>query len=286
MGGVRIGFKTKIPLRFSQRTRPFRCDRNVPDIWVEIEDAEEFPSISADAAGDDGIFRYYRQNGGYYEKAIGGTEGSVSLAVYKGDFSELKLYINKRLLSDENRTVDKILQFLPMRQVLACYESFLLHSSRIAVGGKAILFTAPSQTGKTTQAKLWERYVHARIIGNDRTLIRKNKAGFATYGYPVDGSSPVCSSECCPLGAIAVLRQSADNEVCRLSASQALRFLMEQTAVDVWNREECMAIQMLWLDLLEKYPVYLLDCRPDKEAVACLKKQLEKDEVIPVAICS
>ena len=53
--------------------------------------------------------------------------------------------------------------------------------------------------------------------------------------------------------------------------------------MDTWNASERMAIQQLWLDLLEEYPVYLLTCRADKDAVVCLKQQLEKDEVIPFA---
>ena len=59
--------------------------------------------------------------------------------------------------------------------------------------------------------------------------------------------------------------------------------LIEQTAMDSWNIDERMTIQQLWLDLLEVYPVYRLTCRPDRDAVVCLKQQLEKDEVISFA---
>ena len=181
------------------------------------------------------------------------------------------------------RTVDKVLQLLPMRQLLAHYQAFLLHSSRIAVCGKAVLFTAPSQTGKTTQARLWNCYGYAEIAGNDRTILRKSGNEFNTYGYPVDGSSPIYSNKRLPLGAIVVLRQGAENHIQRLLVPQALKCLMEQTAMDTWNAIERMAIQQLCLDLLGEYPVYLLTCRADKDAVVCLKQQLEKDEVIPFA---
>ena len=99
-------------------------------------------------------------------------------------------------------------------------------------------------------------------------------------GYPVDGSSPIYSNKRLILGAIVVLRQGTENQIQRLAAPQALRFLMEQTAIDLWNAEERVVIQQLWIDLLELYPVYQLTCRPDRDAVICLKKQLEKDEVI------
>ena len=286
IGGVKIGFVSQKPLPFLNGTLPFRCSSDSPDVRVILNDVEELPEISADYIGNDGIFRYYRKDGTYYKKAIEGAEGAVSLAVYREDFSCLQLYVKEGLLPDEIRTADKVLQFLPVWQILAHHQAFLLHSSRIIVGGKAILFTAPSQTGKTTQARLWSWFAHARIAGNDRTLIRKRESGFETYGYPVDGSSPVYSSEQAPLGAVVVLRQGKDNVVRRLPAPQAIRPLMEQTAMDVWDPKRYSSIHMLWPDLLEKYPIYQLTCRPDEGAVICMKQQLEKDEVISFDRCS
>ena len=73
------------------------------------------------------------------------------------------------------------------------------------------------------------------------------------------------------------------NRIRRLPIAQASKSLTEQTAMDSWNLDERMIIQQLWLDLLEKYPVYHLICSPDRDAVMCLRQQLEKDEVISVA---
>ena len=102
-----------------------------------------------------------------------GKDGAVSQAVYAPDFSRVELYVNEGAFPNVVRTADKVLQLLPMRQLLAHYQAFLLHSSRIAVCGKAVLFTAPSQTGKTTQARLWSFFEHAEMVGNDRTILRK-----------------------------------------------------------------------------------------------------------------
>lgn len=47
------------------------------------------------------------------------------------------------------------------------------HAAQITYQETGILFAGPSGAGKTTQAKLWERFRNARIICNDRTLLRK-----------------------------------------------------------------------------------------------------------------
>lgn len=280
VGDIRIRISSDISLRFLEGTEPFRCDKRATDVLIDVIAADILPTASGVPCGEDGMFRYYQDINYYYEEAKMGKDGAISQVVYASDFSQVKLYVNEKSFPGVVRTVDKVLQLLPMRQLLAYYQAFLLHSSRIEVCGKAVLFTAPSQTGKTTQSQLWRQFEHAEIVGNDRTIIRKKDREFNTYGYPVDGSSPIYSNKRFLLGAIVVLRQGTENQIQRLAAPQALRSLMEQTAIDPWNAEERVVIQQLWLDLLELYPVYQLTCRPDRDAVICLKKQLEKDEVI------
>ncbi len=247
---------------------------------VYLQFVDRLPAEEGAPCGEDDIFSFYREGIRFFQLARPGVDGSISLAVYPEDFRSITLYVNEGTFPGVVRTADKVLQLLPMKQLLSHFRVFLLHSSRISVNGRAILFTAPSQTGKTTQARLWQEHAGAGIAGNDRTLLWEENGTILTGGYPVDGSSPVYSSARIPLGAIAVLRQSPENRAVRLSAAQALRFLMEQTALDAWNTEERVAAQLFWLDLMEYCPVYQLECRPDADAVRCLKDRLEKDEVI------
>lgn len=283
VGGVKLRLSSDFPLRLLAGTAPFSCGEGAPDVFIDVVAAGALPPTPDVSCGEDGIFRYYRDSQSYYEEAKLGKDGAVSQAVYAPDFSRVTLYVNEGAFPNVVRTADKVLQLLPMRQLLARYQAVLLHSSRIAVRGKAVLFTAPSQTGKTTQAQLWSRFEQAELVGNDRTILRRRDNKFDTYGYPVDGSSPVYSNQRVPLGAIVVLRQGGDNHIRPLPVPQALKCLMEQTALDLWDTSQRMTIQQLWLDLLERYPVYCLTCRPDREAVVCLKEQLEKDEVISFA---
>ena len=62
-----------------------------------------------------------------------------------------------------------------MELVFIINQGFQLHASVINWKDKGILFSAPSGTGKSTQADLWKKYEGAKVINGDRALIRKRK---------------------------------------------------------------------------------------------------------------
>ena len=263
----------------SEELEYFAADQT-PDIEVRVCFGRKrcpVERIASDALQDygyDGIMHY----------AVARVKGNVSMiaTVYDDTFSHVTMWLNTNEFGDSLKQYCKILQHFPMREMLAQYHALLLHSSRIALpapggGEETIVFTAPSQTGKTTQARLWQRSMGARIVSNDRTLIRMVGGDVQTSGYPVDGSSPVCDPEKLGIRAIIILRQGKENTARRLKPSEAMPYLMEQTSADRWNAQEMVNIQMLWMDILERCPVWLYFCRPDESAVYALKEILEED---------
>ena len=172
---------------------------------------------------------------------------------------------------------DKLLQYIPLRDLMLEHGMLLLHSSRVEMDGRALVFTAPSGGGKTTQARLWEKHMQARIVSNDRSIIRRAASEILTGGYPADGSTPVCDPEQIPVGAIVILAQGKENRVVRPQPAAAVSHLMSQTAADGWNGAQQAELMLLWADILERCPVYLLTCRPNEGAVRCLHSELKKE---------
>ena len=153
-------------------------------------------------------------------------------------------------------------------------DSLILHCAYIKYHGKSILFSAPSETGKSTQAGLWEKYRGSETVNGDRALLRKIDGCWTACGWPVCGTSAICHLEDIPIYAVVMLRQGKENQVERLSPVQAFTQLYSQITVNQWNREFVQRTVELIEDLVAYVPVWQLTCDISEEAVQCLETAL------------
>lgn len=228
--------------------------------------------------GSDMLMQYYQDKEMWYCEADG-KYGPVVRVSYKEDFSEVLYEINRKDYPGSVVTLSKVLQLFPMRQLLFHSGAVLLHASQVADQEGGMLFTGNSGVGKTTQAKLWEQYKGVKILCNDRTVLKKDNERWNTYGFPVDGSSPIYKNERRRLNAIVVLEQAESNTIVRLKGREAIVPVMQQFIIDVWNHEMRYKAMEYLLELLKDIPVYKLCCTPDERAVRCLSERLQKDGI-------
>lgn len=153
-------------------------------------------------------------------------------------------------------------------------DSFILHSAYIRHRGRAILFSAPSGTGKSTQASLWAQYAGAEIINGDRALLQKVQDCWMARGWPVCGTSGICQNTDARLSAVVLLRQAKKNAVRRLSRGEAFLRLYGQVTVNRWDQAESARVLDAVEALLRRVPAFLLDCTISEEAVDCLYEAL------------
>ncbi len=262
----------------SDKLAPFIGGEAPPVAVISVHPGEEPPAPEGELSGEDTHFLYFRRGATRWVCSRPDWRGRESAAVYAADFSRCALYLNTRDYPGALPNLDRVLNQFPVSELLLRHGAVQLHASRIAVNGRAVLFTAPSGTGKSTQAGLWARHAGAEIVSGDRSLLRMEGGQCGTYGYPLDGSAPVCDPRRFPLGAIVVLSQDSENRVERLRVAPALARLCEQTVAGPWEGAQA-AAERHWLAVLERCPVYHLRCTPDKTAVDCLKQRLKKDGV-------
>lgn len=277
IGGIGFHILSDFPIRVGESFAPFSNPELTKfDIRIFFtEDFSQAPPVSGPQLGDDLLLRYYADGGRILTEAKGGPNGSMAITTMDESCSDLVCYVNAAIYGRQDALFD-LLRMVPLRRILQKRDVFFFHAAQIAVNGTGILFSAPSGTGKTTQAKLWRQHRGAQLICNDRTLVRQGR----TYGYPVDGSEPVRSGSVHDLGAVVLLKQNSENSVRRLRPGAALAGLMPQLVIDTWDpAARTLAIEQLMM-LLNHYPVYLLECTPDICAVECLEGQLRMDGVI------
>lgn len=168
-----------------------------------------------------------------------------------------------------------VLTCLAAEHLVAEAGGFVFHSSYIHRDGRAILFTAPSGTGKSTQAALWERYRGAEIINGDRSAVRIVEGEPYACGIPFAGSSEYCKNRTLPLQAIVYLKQAPVTSIRRLRGAEAFRRIWEGCSVNTWDREDLAAVSETVQRVVMTVPVYELACTPDESAITALEGVLQ-----------
>ena len=162
--------------------------------------------------------------------------------------------------------------------LLAKERKLILHASFIVYRNKAILFSAPSGTGKSTQADLWKKYVSSvEIINGDRAIIGIEDGDVKAYGLPFCGTSKITINQNFNLNTIVILRQGKINKLIELSAKDSYKYLYSQINWIGWDKK----LQINILDLLEivvsSIKIYYFECLPEQSAVEMLKTMIAKE---------
>lgn len=157
-------------------------------------------------------------------------------------------------------------------------KAVVLHCAYIEWNGAAILFSAPSGTGKSTQADLWKRYRGTRTLNGDRSLLMKKGGRWYACGWPICGSSKICVNKSYPIKAIIMLRQAKCNTVRTLHGIEAVREVLPQLMINSWNGVFQFEAMAFLDELLGEIPVYMLACDISEQAVNCLEEYLKRTD--------
>lgn len=172
-----------------------------------------------------------------------------------------------------------------LRTALECARASLgivsLHCSCVELEGKAVCFTAPSGTGKSTRARSWVNGLGAEFISGDRPTLYWEGKSLIASGAPWDGKEQIFRNVQKPVLAICDIRRSKVTRVRRLSVRQARKVLMRQCFIPMWDTEAASAVMASVVALSMKAPMYRVLCDRDEAAAEEVKKILfeEQDQI-------
>ena len=277
IGGIRFRITCDFDVVFEEPYRAFLTpDDPVWDVDILFtKDFSKAPRLEGVLLGEDLLLEYYHSENGVLCAAKGGRNGYLSISASNLAFSKIVCYTNITAFPKIG-TISHLFRMIPMRKLLQRFGVLFFHASQVSIDGMGILFTAPSGTGKTTQARLWQAFRGAKIVCNDRTLVRDG----LTYGYPFDGSEPVNCNDVNKIAAIVSLSQHKNNYVQQRTGAAALAGLMPQMVIDTWDPEARFCATEQLMLLMKTCPVYHLGCTPDSAAVDCLWQRLITDGVM------
>jgi hypothetical protein len=164
--------------------------------------------------------------------------------------------------------------YLMLERLILPYERIILHSSAVIHEGQAILFTAPSGTGKSTQATLWERHLGAEILNGDKVIISADGERPIAYGGPIAGTSGIYKNLQAPIKAIVYLHQGKTNELTLLDQRRAFMALYSQAVKSHSDRAYNEAILPIIAKIVEETRVVDYSCQPNESAVEYLRNRL------------
>lgn len=255
----------------------FESEVNEADVNIRCEMRDPFPEMPGEVKGTANEFTVSVDgNSVYRARPMGNVDGV--LVRYLNGSSDCVAYFTLQsfpIMMDSRYMWSSV----SLAQMLLPQNAFFMHSSFISVNGKAVLFSAPCGTGKSTQAALWEKHRNAEVINGDKAGVLVENGVYAC-GVPFCGTSGICKNRNLPLGAIILLGQSTENKITRLTGIKALQGILQNVYLDLLAPNEQTRIFDLLIKLLETVPVYSFECTPDEKAVDTLESALIDGGVI------
>ena len=263
------------PITVSRQWRLFETTSVRPALRYRVCHVPELPQLTGRLLFDNGRVRVFDENGRQSRIYTDTVTGKETVAVREWENACWEIAVQEELLPWGTDVSDLFVQYgLPRR--LPQQGKLLLHCAYILYNGRAILFTAPSGTGKTTQAKLWQRSMGSRIVNGDRAAIGLEGGIVTAYGLPISGTSPDCENVTAPVAAIVSLSQAKENRVTRLRAASAVKPLLSGTYLPPEFAQDLPLLVDLAASLAARVPVYHLQCLPDESAVQALAARIDE----------
>ena len=275
---LNIVIHTPVPINFQSCMEPFRMElEKVEPIQVVYQIVNLWEEYEKDSECNKKDFAVKKINDEFvriYPAKVANSMKKILIYSEEKNKMIIQYPMQKDVFLFEH---SNIWNYMAFENPLLYYQAFLLHSSFISWQNNGILFTAPSGTGKSTQADLWKKYEDADIYNGDRTIIRKIDGKYYGFGSPYAGSSGIYRNESAPIKAIVVIEQGPDNVIRRLRGREAFLPLFRETLMNTWNKEYMEKMTDLLMDAAFQIPVYHLSCRPDQDAVDTVKNEILKE---------
>lgn len=271
-----IVIKVLSPFSFyANNAENFRCEPKEPDYTFRFEQTNDIPNHMKDAAfiADVRWAHEFQKKDGSYQRAFLWEQYYVAVSeIY--DTEGVCYYASANILLDKAKEGFELWMYLCVEEILLKFQALVLHSSHINYQGKGLVFSAPSQTGKSTQAELWKKYAGAEVLNGDRSILRKQGGSWQVYGCPMCGTSNIHLQGQEILSNIVMLSQNPVNVLQKIGGMRAFRLIYPQITVPVWNQKNTNQVMNLISDLIEEVPVWYYACTKEADAVMVLQQGL------------
>ena len=282
VANVKIVVETDEQLDVTPYSEFVIADQVEPDILIETSDFlpenDDENKIFEESIRDRTLIWYKKENDGFLMRVKYGDEEKFYLDANK-DFSHIKI-----MKIDEERDFSSMVFNAVGETIFKNYlctrRGVILHAVAINWNNQGILFSGTSGTGKTTQADLWSRYKGSYIVNGDKPNLLITDSGVLAYGSIWSGSSEIYKNEHVKANAVIFIEQHQENKIRRLTQPQASIQMMRRCVMPFFAPDLVDITMETIEEITDSVPMFLLQCRPDEEAVNVAYDELIKNNYI------
>ena len=203
------------------------------------------------------------------------AEGARNVVLASKNYEEMTVWVTERFFDIErNGRVLHTRPSIPLSSSIraACEAGMVmrdglpLHASLVEKDGFGVIFLGPSGMGKSTQAKLWEKYLGADFLIGDRPGLRRIDGKWVAFGMPWDGKDAIHRQTSVPVRALVWLEQAKENRIVPMNPVQAMNVMLKQAMMPVWDDVAMDGATALMGALASEIPMVHLRCLPDEAA--------------------
>ncbi len=253
----------------------YRTDKTACDVNIYIDMSDTLRASEGELIYSDEYRQVYRIDDDTYIRYEGVVGGNLGTAYMRIERSIMRSDVQVKPLSLGSKSV---LAAMELEHFAVVNTGVLFHGATILHNGKAIVFTAPSGTGKSTQAELWCRHRGAMLINGDRCVLMRKGDDYFMCGVPYSGSSRVSKNLCVPLESVVYLTQAKNSVARKVRGINSFMHLWEGCCINTWNNGDVEKSIDFITHLCENVSIIRLDCTPDVSAVEALETALRSEQ--------
>lgn len=132
---------------------------------------------------------------------------------------------------------------------------------------KADLFVGISGSGKTTMAKFWHDKQDAKVLSDDRVIIRKTANKFYAYGTPWHGEGRFNLAACAEVKNVYFLKKAPFNDTRKLTPNEAVARMLVAAFLPFYNKAAVKNGVSFFAQFCQAVPCYELAFKNDTSVI-------------------
>ena len=253
-------------------------NENNPDVLIRVHSGKYFLPPGADKVfnapyveeingirikNKDEFWSVYKNQNYLYITTIFPLSSEKKKAMLKFSFTAKEWELWFENADNETDPMEYPLDGLILYYLTAIHGDIMIHASGINVSGRGYIFSGISGKGKTTMTKLWDNY-GARVIHDDRLILRKTVNGFEMFNTPVYNNDDPHES---PLNKIFFIEHGSSNKLVPVKGATAISLIMANCIQHTWCSEIISQLMDAVSNICASVPTAMLYFRPDRSVI-------------------